>query len=99
MSAKPKPASPKPGHNSGAADDGQSIAAQELRRYVERAERLDEEARGLNEDKAELFKEMRSRGYDVRIVKKVMAIRRKRKGEHEEETMVLETYMAALGMI
>jgi uncharacterized protein (UPF0335 family) len=87
-----------PGNGSG-EDDKTSIAAQELRLYVERVERLEEEQKGINEDKAEVYSEMKGRGYDTKIVKKLIAIRRKKKGEHEEESMLLETYMAALGMI
>jgi len=83
-----------------AADEEKgSIAAQELRLFVERAERLHEERKGLDEDLKELYAEMRGRGYIVKTVKQIMAIRRKAKGEHQEEQMVLETYMAALGMI
>ena len=80
-------------------EDKQSIAAQELRLFVERVERLHEEKKGLEGDLKEVFSEMKGRGYDTKIVKQVLAIRRKKKGEHEEETMVLETYLAALGMI
>ena len=43
--------------------------------------------------------EIKGRGYDTKIVRKLISIRKKKKGEHEEEEMVLETYMAALGMI
>jgi uncharacterized protein (UPF0335 family) len=87
----------QPTDERGAGDN--SIAAQELRRFVERVERLDEEIAGLNDDKREIYSEMKGRGYDPKIIKKVLAIRRKKKGEHEEEQMILETYMAALGMI
>lgn len=80
-------------------EDKGSITAQELRLFVERAERLHEEKKGIDEDLKELYAEMRGRGYTVKIVKQLIGIRRKKKGEHEEETMILETYMAALGMI
>ena len=83
-------------------DNGQdngSIAAQELRLFVERVERLEEEKKGIADDIKEVMSEMKGRGYDTKIVRKVLAIRKKKKGEHEEEAMVLETYLAALGMI
>jgi uncharacterized protein (UPF0335 family) len=76
-----------------------SIAAQELRLFCERIERLDEEIKGINDDKKDVYSEMKGRGYDTKIVKKLLAIRRKKKGEHEEEMMILDTYMSALGMI
>jgi len=80
-------------------EDKTSIAAQDLRLFVERVERLNEEIKGINDDKKEVFAEMKGRGYDTGIVKKLIQIRTKKKGEHEEESMLLETYMAALGMI
>ena len=76
-----------------------SIAAQELRLFVERVERLEEEKKGIADDIREVMSEMKGRGYDTRIVRKILVIRKKKKGEHEEEAMLLETYMAALGMI
>ncbi len=76
-----------------------SIAAQELRLFVERVERLEEEKKGIADDISEVMSEMKGRGYDTKIVRKLIAIRKKKKGEQAEEDMVLETYMAALGMI
>ncbi|MDB5724978.1 MAG: hypothetical protein JWQ16_1732 [Novosphingobium sp.] len=82
-----------------ATEDKGSIAAQELRLFVERVERLEEEKRGISDDIKDVFGEMKGRGYDTRIVRKILGIRRKKKGEYQEEEMLLETYMAALGMI
>ncbi|MFZ5704942.1 MAG: DUF2312 domain-containing protein [Pseudomonadota bacterium] len=89
------------GHNSGAADaDAQkAVAADRLRLFVERLERFEEEIKGINDDKKDTYSELKGEGWDPKIVKKLLAIRRKRKGEHEEEQMILETYMAALGML
>ncbi|MCZ4341550.1 DUF2312 domain-containing protein [Sphingomonadaceae bacterium G21617-S1] len=80
-------------------EDKGSIAAQELRLFVERVERLEEEKKGIADDIKDVMSEMKGRGYDTKIVRKLLVIRKKKKGEHEEEAMVLETYMAALGMI
>lgn len=82
-----------------AAEDKGSIAAQELRLFVERVERLEEEKKGIADDIKDVMSEMKGRGYDTRIVRKLISIRKKKKGEHEEEEMLLETYMAALGMM
>jgi uncharacterized protein (UPF0335 family) len=93
------------GHNSGDKDmadeteDKGSIAAQELRLFIERVERLEEEKKGIADDIKDVMSEMKGRGYDTKIVRKLISIRKKKKGEHDEEQMVLETYMAALGMI
>jgi uncharacterized protein (UPF0335 family) len=76
-----------------------SIAAQELRLFVERVERLEEEKKGIADDIKDVMSEMKGRGYDTKIVRRILGIRRKKKGEFEEENMLLETYMAALGMI
>ncbi len=80
-------------------EDKGSIAAQELRLFVERVERLEEEKRGIADDIKEVISEMKGRGYDAKIVRRLINIRKKRKGEFEEENMILETYMSALGMI
>ncbi len=80
-------------------EDKGSIAAQELRLFVERVERLEEEKRGIADDIKDVMSEMKSRGYDTKIVRRLLGIRKKRKGEFEEENMILETYLAALGMI
>lgn len=80
-------------------EDKGTIAAQELRLFVERIERLNAELDGLNDDKKDVFSEMKGRGYCTKTVKQVIAIRKKKKGEHEEQQMVLETYLSALGHI
>ena len=74
------------------------VAADELRLLIERAERLDEERRGIVDDIKDLFAEAKSRGYDPKAMRKIMAIRRKKKEEYQEEEAILETYLAALGM-
>jgi len=70
-----------------------------LRLLIERVERLEEEKKGIADDIRDTFGEMKGRGYDARIVRKILGIRRKKKGEFQEEQMLLETYLAALGMI
>lgn len=74
------------------------VAADELRLLIERAERLDEERRGIVDDIKDVFAEAKSRGYDPKAMRKIMAIRRKKKEEYQEEEAILETYLAALGM-
>jgi uncharacterized protein (UPF0335 family) len=84
------------------ADDTQgksSVAADELRLLIERAERLEEEKKAIADDIKDVFGEAKSRGYDTTAIKKIMQIRKKKKEEFQEEEAILETYMAALGMI
>ena len=78
---------------------GGHVAADELRLLIERAERLEEEKRGLMDDIKDVFAEAKGRGYDPKAMKKIMAIRKKKKEEYQEEESILETYMQALGML
>jgi len=78
---------------------GGHVAADELRLLIERAERLEEEKKGIADDIKDVFAEAKSRGYDSKTMKKIMVIRKKKKDEYQEEEAILETYMHALGMI
>lgn len=78
---------------------GGQVAADELRLLVERAERLEEEKRGIADDIKDVFAEAKSRGYDAKAIRRIMQIRRKKKDEYQEEQSILEVYMQALGMI
>jgi uncharacterized protein (UPF0335 family) len=78
---------------------GGHVAADELRLLIERAERLEEEKKGINDDIKDVMAEAKSRGYDAKAIKKIMAIRKKKKEEYQEEEAILETYMHALGML
>lgn len=81
---------PEVGHN--------SIAANELRSFVERVERLEEDRRQIGEDIKDVFTEMKGRGYDPRVVKALIKLRRGDKDEQAEFYAVLQTYANALGM-
>lgn len=78
---------------------GGQVAAEELRLLIERAERLEEEKKGIAEDIKDVFAEAKGRGYDLKAIRKIIAIRKKRREEYQEEEAVLETYMQALGML
>lgn len=78
---------------------GGHVAADELRLLIERAERLEEEKKGIQDDIKDVFSEAKSRGYDGKAMKKIMAIRKKKREEYQEEEAILEVYMQALGMI
>jgi len=87
------------GHNSGEGMGGGHVAADELRLLIERAERLEEEKKGIQDDIKDVMSEAKSRGYDPKAMRKIIAIRKKKREEYQEEEAVLETYMQALGMI
>ena len=78
---------------------GGHVAADELRLLIERAERLEEEKRGIADDIKDVFGEAKSRGYDPKALKRILAIRRKKKEAYQEEEAILEVYMHALGML
>ena len=79
-------------------DNVGGIAAAELRQFIERIERLEEEKKGLQDDIKDVFAEMKGRGYEPKIVKKILQLRKKDASERQEEESLLEVYMSALGM-
>jgi len=78
---------------------GGRVAADELRLLIERAERLEEEKKGIADDIKDVMAEAKSRGYDVKAISKILAIRKKKREEYQEEEAILETYLHALGML
>ena len=78
---------------------GGHVATDELRLLIERAERLEEEKRGIADDIKDVMAEAKARGYDAKAIRKILQIRRKKKEEYQEEEAILEVYMQALGMI
>ena len=75
------------------------IAGERLRSFIERIERLEEEKRALSGDIKEVYAEAKGNGFDTRILRKVISIRRKDRHEREEEEAMLEVYLDALGML
>jgi uncharacterized protein (UPF0335 family) len=78
---------------------GTAVAADELRLLIERAERLEEEKKGIADDIKDVMAEAKGRGYDAKAIRKIMSIRKKKKEEYQEEQSILEVYMQALGMV
>lgn len=74
------------------------VAADELTRFVERAERLAAEKKDISEQEKELFAEAKGRGYDTKILRKVIALRARDPNDVAEEEAVLGMYKSALGM-
>ena len=87
------------GHNSGEGMGGGHVAADELRLLIERAERLEEEKKGIQDDIKDVFAEAKSRGYDAKAIRQIMKIRKQKREEYQEEQSILEVYMQALGML
>jgi uncharacterized protein (UPF0335 family) len=81
------------------ADTKTTFAKGQLRALVERIERLEEEKKTIAADIKEVFAEAKGHGFDTKILRKVISLRRKEASEREEEQSMLDLYMAALGMI
>lgn len=79
-------------------DDVGGIAADRLRSFIERIERLEEEKKGLQDDIKDIFAEAKGTGFDVKIIRQIIRLRKKAKEERQEEEELLELYKAALGM-
>lgn len=71
----------------------------QLRDLVDRIERLEEEKKTITGDIREVYSEAKANGFDVKILRKVIAIRKKEAAERIEEEAILEVYMSALGML
>jgi uncharacterized protein (UPF0335 family) len=73
------------------------IAADALRQFVDRIERLESEKKALAADIKDVYAQAKSQGFDVKIVRKIVALRKKDRAEREEEEAILELYLAAIG--
>lgn len=74
------------------------VTAGELRQFVERFERLDAEKKDIAEQQKEVMAEAKARGYDTKVIRKIIALRKRDKDDIAEEEAVLEMYKEALGM-
>jgi len=79
--------------------DTSQVAADELRLLIERAERLEEEKKGIADDIKDVMAEAKGRGYDPKAIRSILRIRKKKKEEWQEEQAIQEVYMQALGML
>jgi uncharacterized protein (UPF0335 family) len=74
------------------------VAADRLRSLVERIERLEEERKALGEDIKDIYGEAKSAGYDVKVLRQLIRIRKQEPNEVEELETLLDVYRRALGM-
>ena len=80
------------------ADVG-GVAADQLRSIVERIERLEEEKKALQEDIKDVYAEAKGNGFDTKILRKIISMRKRDRAELDEEETILEVYLRALGML
>lgn len=88
------------GHNSGddVTETSQTVAAGQLRAFIERIERLSEEKQTIADDIKEVFAEAKGTGFDTKALRRIIALRKKDAAEREEEAAILHLYAEALGM-
>lgn len=79
--------------------DTQSVAADQLKAFVERIERLEEEKAALAGDIREIYLEAKGNGFDTKAMRKIVALRKIDYAERQEQEAILELYMDALGML
>lgn len=75
------------------------IAADHLRSFIERIEKLEEEKRAIADDIKDVYAEARGDGFDAKIIRKIVAMRRMDRDKRREEEAILEMYMSALGIL
>ena len=80
------------------SDTTTTVAAQELRQFIERFERLEAEKKDIADSQKEVMVEAKGRGYDTKVLRKVIAIRKRDANDLAEEEAVLDMYKSALGM-
>lgn len=74
------------------------IAADQIRAFVERIERLEDEKKALSDDIKDVFAEAKSNGYDVKVLRQVIRLRKQDSNERQEMEALLDLYLHALGM-
>ena len=76
----------------------EGIVADQLRLFIERIERLEDEKRGISDDVKEVYAEAKANGYDTKTMRKIVALRRMENHARDEADALLQTYREALGM-
>ena len=79
------------------AAGSRGVAADRLRSFIERVERLEEDKAAIMNDIKEVYAEAKGEGYDVKILRQVVRIRKMDRAERQEQEAVLDLYLSALG--
>jgi uncharacterized protein (UPF0335 family)/ribosome modulation factor len=95
---QPEPAAA--GHNSGGQKmaDTQGITGDQLKSYIERIEKLEEEIANINADKREVYSEAKANGFDTKVMRQLIQLRRKDPQDRSEQEELLHVYKRAIGM-
>ncbi|MFU8897539.1 DUF2312 domain-containing protein [Roseinatronobacter thiooxidans] len=79
-------------------NDAYNVTAEELRQFIERFEHLEAEKKDIADQQKEVMAEAKGRGYDTKVLRKIIALRKRTPDDIAEEEAVLDLYKAALGM-
>lgn len=79
-------------------NDQYNITAEELRQFIERYERLESEKKEIADSQKEVMAEAKGRGFDTKVLEKVIALRKRDRDDVANEEAMLEMYKSALGM-
>lgn len=80
------------------AQDTATVTADELRAFIERIERLEQEKKDIMDSIKEVYSEAKGRGYDAKVMRKIVSIRKRNRDDIENENAMTDLYMDALGM-
>ncbi|MDB5663422.1 MAG: hypothetical protein JWN59_1760 [Sphingomonas bacterium] len=80
------------------SDTVDTVAADQLRLFIERIERLEEEKKGFADDIRDVYQEAKSTGFDTKAMRAMVRLRKMEKNARDEANALLETYSAALGL-
>lgn len=75
-----------------------TVAADQLRLFIERIERLEEEKKGIADDIRDVYSEAKSQGYDAKIMRQIVRLRKMSNDDRAEMEAILDTYKSALGL-
>ena len=79
-------------------DEAQAVAVAQLRAFIERIERLEEEKKTISNDIKEIYSEAKSSGFDAKAIRVIIRLRKKEDRERQEEEAMIDLYKDALGM-
>lgn len=79
-------------------DAAYNANAEELRQFIEQYESLEAEKKDISEQQKDIMSEAKARGYDTKVLKKIVALRKRDKDDIAEEEAIIDMYRAALGM-
>jgi uncharacterized protein (UPF0335 family) len=89
---------PNEPQDEGVTESAQTIAVNQLRAFIERVERLEEEKKSVSDDIREVYAELKGAGFDVKAVRTIVRLRKMDQAERQDAEAILDLYKAGLGM-